>query len=145
MNGGDDPFVGRRGGIAGGHGEFRTLQRETNTEQRSASQAEASEGILSNIASREQNGDPEEDYGLALSPGPADLTVTEVGVTVYNAEDPTCTPRVFTAGQGFVEPETVHILRNEEQWTHDGRRREQFGRSTGPRRFDAPPPGTCPF
>ena len=32
---------------------------------------------------------------------------------MYNAEDPTCTPRVFTAGQGFVEPETEHILRNE--------------------------------
>jgi hypothetical protein len=76
--------------------------------------------------------------------GPIFITVTAGAVTVYNAEDPTCTPRVFTAGQGFVEPETVHVLRNEgsvdARWTSANIRPVDQ-----PARFDAPDPGTCSF
>jgi hypothetical protein len=51
---------------------------------------------------------------------------------------------VFTVGQGFIEEETVHILRNEgtldARWTSANIRPIDQ-----PARFDAPDPATCPF
>ncbi len=89
-------------------------------------------GILTNITYQSSVAVPGATTGWHSHPGPLFITVTAGAVTVYNAEDPTCTPRVFTAGQGFVEPETEHILRNEEPSRLDGRQ-PTFGRSTSPR------------
>jgi quercetin dioxygenase-like cupin family protein len=101
-------------------------------------------GILTNITYQSSVAVPGATTGWHSHPGPLLITVTAGAVTVYNAEDPTCTPRVFTAGQGFVEPETQHILRNEgtveARWTSANIRPIDQ-----PARFDAPAPGTCPF
>ena len=48
---------------------------------------------------------------MALDPGPGD---DGHGPSPYITQRiPGCAPRVFTVGQGFIEEETVHILRNE--------------------------------
>lgn len=102
------------------------------------------EEMLTNITYQSSTAIPGATTGWHSHPGPLLITVTAGAVTVYNAEDPTCTPRVFTAGQGFIEPETVHILRNEgsvdARWTSANIRPIDQ-----PARFDAPDPGTCPF
>src|SRR5579871_5522448 len=84
--------------------------------------------------------------GWVSHPGPQYVIVTQGTISVYEANDPTCTARRFSAGEGFVGiPNDVHILRNE---------------GTGPAmivvtfldvplggafRIDAPRPGNCPF
>ena len=102
------------------------------------------DGMLTNITYQSSTALPGATTGWHSHPGPLFVTVTAGAVTVYNAEDPTCSPRVFTAGQGFSEPETVHILRNEgavdARWTSANIRPIDQ-----PARFDAPAPGTCPF
>ena len=102
------------------------------------------EGMLTNITYQSSTAIPGATTGWHSHPGPLFITVTAGAVTVYNAEDQTCTPRVFTAGQGFIEPVTVHIIRNEgtvdARWTSANIRPIDQ-----PARFDAPDPRTCPF
>ena len=84
--------------------------------------------------------------GWHTHPGPSLITVKSGTITAYEGDDPTCSPTVYTAGQGFVDPGDghVHILRNEGtvpaetiavQLVLDG----------GTRRIDTPAPGNCPF
>src|SRR5215469_5106481 len=53
--------------------------------------------------------------GWHTHPGPSFVIVTEGTVTVYDGDDPNCTPHVYTAGTGFIDPggDHVHIIRNE--------------------------------
>lgn len=51
--------------------------------------------------------------GWHTHPGPVFVTVTEGEVTFYEADDPTCTPRVVREGQGYVDTGRGHIGRNE--------------------------------
>ena len=47
--------------------------------------------------------------------GPVFFTVRTGTLTVYEGDDPTCTPHVFTAGTGAVEAATsthIHMVRN---------------------------------
>jgi quercetin dioxygenase-like cupin family protein len=75
------------------------------------------------------------------------VTITEGEMTLYDADDPTCTPDVVHAGDAFVErPGLVHTARNESttdrvSWyaTHIG---VPNGAATS---IDEPDPGTCPF
>jgi hypothetical protein len=46
-------------------------------------------------------------------PGPVFITVTVGSLTYYEADDPTCTGHVVTAGQGFVDDGRGHMVRNE--------------------------------
>ena len=67
-------------------------------------------------------------------------------VTDYEGNDPTCTPHVYTVGQGFVDEggEHVHIIRNEgavEARTYA----VQLIPAGAARRIDMPAPGNCPF
>jgi quercetin dioxygenase-like cupin family protein len=84
--------------------------------------------------------------GWHTHPGPSLITVKSGTITAYEADDPNCTPTVYTAGQGFIDPGDghLHLLRNEGtvpaetiavQLVPDG----------GTRRIDAPDPGNCPF
>lgn len=102
------------------------------------------EGAFTTISYQSSTAIPGATTGWHSHPGPVLITVTAGAVTVYNAEDPTCTPRVFTAGQGLIEPETVHILRNEgtvdARWTSANIRPIDQ-----PNRYDASDPGVCPF
>jgi hypothetical protein len=59
------------------------------------------------------------DYAIGSStgwhthPGPVFITVTEGKVTFYEADDPNCTPKVISAGEGYVDSGNGHIGRNE--------------------------------
>ena len=47
-------------------------------------------------------------------PGPVFIIVSQGTMTFYESDDPTCTPEVKTAGQGFLDKgEHAHIARNE--------------------------------
>jgi quercetin dioxygenase-like cupin family protein len=51
--------------------------------------------------------------GWHQHPGPIFITVTQGQLTFYERDDPTCTPHVYSAGQGFVDSGDGHIGRNE--------------------------------
>ena len=59
------------------------------------------------------------DYAIGSStgwhthPGPVLITVIQGEVTFYDYDDPTCTPTLVSAGQGYVDTGHKHIGRNE--------------------------------
>ena len=85
--------------------------------------------------------------GWHTHPGPALFTVSKGALTMYEGDDPSCTPQLFPAGTGSIEAETsghIHLLRNE-----TGSVAETivtFLLPVGaPVRTDLPNPGNCPF
>jgi quercetin dioxygenase-like cupin family protein len=54
--------------------------------------------------------------GWHSHPGPSLITVTSGTITNYDGDDPTCSPQVYSAGMGFVDPggSHVHLIRNED-------------------------------
>jgi hypothetical protein len=56
---------------------------------------------------------PRSTTGWHTHPGPVFINVISGTVTFYELDDPTCTPRVVTAGQGYVDTGHGHIGRNE--------------------------------
>ena len=56
---------------------------------------------------------PESSTGWHSHPGPVFITVTEGEVMFYEHDDPTCTPKVVSKGQGYVDTGRGHIGRNE--------------------------------
>jgi len=51
--------------------------------------------------------------GWHTHPGPVFINVISGSVTFYELDDPTCTPKVVMAGQGYVDTGHGHIGRNE--------------------------------
>jgi hypothetical protein len=51
--------------------------------------------------------------GWHTHPGPVFINVIEGQLTFYEADDPTCTPHVVLAGQGYVDTGRGHLARNE--------------------------------
>jgi hypothetical protein len=51
--------------------------------------------------------------GWHTHPGPVFITVLEGKVTFYEFDDPTCTPKVVSKGEGYVDTGRGHIGRNE--------------------------------
>jgi quercetin dioxygenase-like cupin family protein len=51
--------------------------------------------------------------GWHTHPGPVFITVVQGQLTFYEADDPTCTPKTVSAGQGYVDTGHGHIGRNE--------------------------------
>lgn len=47
--------------------------------------------------------------GWHKHPGPVYITVTSGELTFYEYDDPTCSPKVYKAGQGFVDYGSGHI------------------------------------
>jgi len=84
--------------------------------------------------------------GWHTHPGPSVVVVKSGVATVYDGDDPTCTPEVYPAGTGFVDPGDghVHMVRNEGAETLITQA-FQIIPAGGTRRIDAPSPGTCPF
>jgi quercetin dioxygenase-like cupin family protein len=84
--------------------------------------------------------------GWHTHPGHTLIFVTAGTVTSYQADDPSCTPLVYTAGMSFVEPggKHVHIVRNEGAVVAQtiAIRLVPAGQ---PGRIDAPDPGNCHF
>jgi quercetin dioxygenase-like cupin family protein len=65
------------------------------------------------IVVRQHDYAPGGSTGWHQHPGPIFITVTKGQLTFYEADDPTCTPHVVTAGQGFVDTGDGHFVRNE--------------------------------
>lgn len=83
--------------------------------------------------------------GWHSHPGPVFIQVVSGTMTFYESEDPTCTPIVRTAGQGYVDVgEHAHIARNESALpavnvvTY-------FAPPGATLRIDQPRPGNCSF
>ena len=52
--------------------------------------------------------------GWHRHPGPSLITVTIGEITAYESDDPLCSPKVYRAGEGFVDSgDHAHLLRNE--------------------------------
>ena len=51
--------------------------------------------------------------GWHTHPGPVFINVLQGQVTFYEMDDPTCTPHVVSAGQGYVDSGNGHLGRNE--------------------------------
>lgn len=84
--------------------------------------------------------------GWHTHPGHSLIIVTAGTLTAYEGHDPTCTPHVYTAGMGFVDPggSHVHIIRNEGNVAAQNIA-IQLIPAGQPRRIDAPDPGNCHF
>src|SRR5215831_13793935 len=84
--------------------------------------------------------------GWHTHPGHTLIFVTAGAVTQYQADDPTCTPHVYTAGMSFVDHggSAIHIVRNEGTVEADAIaiRLVPAGQ---PGRIDVPDPGNCHF
>ena len=87
--------------------------------------------------------------GWHTHPGPSFVIVTQGSVTVYDGDDPTCTPHVYTAGtpdNSFLDigGGAVHLIRNE-----SGAVAKtivvQLIPAGATRRQDAGDPGNCSF
>lgn len=90
---------------------------------------------------------PGGDGGWHTHPGPAIFTVSAGTLTMYDGNDPSCTPQHFPAGTGSIEADTsdhVHLLRNE-----TGSIAQTIVTFLVPVgasiRTDLPDPGNCPF
>jgi quercetin dioxygenase-like cupin family protein len=83
-------------------------------------------------------------FGWHSHPGPSLVIVKSGALTLYRADDPSCTPEVVEAGSGFVDNGgDVHLVRNE--GTVDA---VVYVTSLVPRgaarRIDEPQPTSCP-
>lgn len=88
--------------------------------------------------------------GWHTHPGPSFVIVTAGSVTVYDGDDPDCTPHVYTANtanNSFVDPGGghVHIIRNESTSMVAETMAVQLIPAGATRRIDAPAPGNCGF
>ena len=88
--------------------------------------------------------------GWHTHPGPSLVTVTEGSVAVYDGDDPTCTPHVYTAGtanNAFVDPGGghVHLIRNATDAEAQTIAVQLVPAGTTMRRQDASDPGNCSF
>ena len=81
--------------------------------------------------------------GWHSHPGPEIAVVKSGAATLYYADDPTCTPHRYSAGQGYVvQPNRVQTVRNEA--SEPAEFVVAFVVSPGvPLRNDAPNPGNC--
>ncbi|WP_205480490.1 hypothetical protein [Sphingomonas arenae] len=83
--------------------------------------------------------------GWHMHPGPSLITVTVGSITAYDSDDPLCSPKVYSAGQTFLDSGAhAHLLKNE-----SGAAAEtvavQFLPEGAGRRIDAPQPNNCKF
>lgn len=88
--------------------------------------------------------------GWHTHPGPVFFIVRTGTLTVYEGNDPNCTPLVFPAGTGAVEAATnshVHMVRNETASVAEAlvTYMVPVGTPQAALRADRPNPGNCPF
>ena len=88
---------------------------------------------------------PGSQSGWHRHPGPVFIQVVSGTMTFYESDDPTCTPIVKTAGQGFLDAgDDAHIARNETALPATNVV-TYFAPPGAALRIDAPNPGNCPF
>lgn len=83
--------------------------------------------------------------GWHTHPGPVFIQVVSGTMTFYKSDDPTCTPIVRTAGQGYLDVgEHPHIARNESASPAQNVV-SYFAPPGATLRIDEPRPGNCSF
>jgi hypothetical protein len=83
--------------------------------------------------------------GWHSHPGPVFIQVVSGTMTFYESDDPTCTPIVRTAGQGYLDKgEHAHIARNETSLPAKNLV-TYFAPPGAALKIDEPNPGNCPF
>jgi len=83
--------------------------------------------------------------GWHSHPGPVFIQVVSGTMTFYESDDPTCTPIVRTAGQGYLDAgDHAHIARNETSAPAQNIV-TYFAPPGAALRIDEPRPGNCPF
>jgi len=84
--------------------------------------------------------------GWHTHPGPSVVLVKSGVATVYDGDDPSCTPKTYAAGSGFVDPGDghIHMVRNEGAAVLITQA-FQIIPTGAARRIDAVSPGNCPF
>jgi len=83
--------------------------------------------------------------GWHMHPGPVFIQVVSGTMTFYESDDPSCTPIVRTAGQGYLDlGEHAHIARNE-TGTPAQNVVTYFAPPGAALKIDADNPGNCPF
>ena len=84
-------------------------------------------------------------FGWHSHPGPSIVVVQNGALTLYRADDSSCTPQVYSAGSGFVDHGgDVHVVRNEADVEAVVYVTSIIPRGAG-RRIDQLDPGTCAF
>ena len=84
-------------------------------------------------------------FGWHSHPGPSMVIVKSGTATFYLGDDPTCSPHVVHAGQGFVDHGgDVHLVRNEGSVELVNVVTSLIPAGAA-RRIDEPRPGNCPF
>jgi quercetin dioxygenase-like cupin family protein len=84
-------------------------------------------------------------FGWHSHPGPSLVIVKSGTATFYLADDPTCSPKVVTAGQGFVDNgHDTHVVRNESTTTPLVTVVVSLVPAGFGRRIDEPAPANCP-
>ena len=85
--------------------------------------------------------------GWHSHPGPAFIVVIRGTLTVYDGNDPACTPHRYGPGTGFLDPGFghVHIARNEGTTPVTVVQTYLNVPPGGSPRIDEPAPGNCPF
>ena len=83
--------------------------------------------------------------GWHSHPGPSLILVVAGTVTNYMGDDPSCTPQVYTKGDGFIDPGSghVHMLRNETSAPAETIAVQLLPKAAV-RRIDAAAPSGCP-
>ena len=84
--------------------------------------------------------------GWHTHPGPSLIFVTVGEIMAYDADDPTCTPKRYGVGEGFVDPGDghVHLLRNESAAPAETVAFQILPQGAT-RRIDAAAPAACSF
>ena len=83
--------------------------------------------------------------GWHSHPGPVLVVVKTGALTIYRADDPTCSPRLHPAGTAFIEEGgVVHIARNE-GGVDATTVATFFVPASAPQRIDQALPGNCAF
>jgi len=86
--------------------------------------------------------------GWHTHPGPVIFTVRTGTLTVYEGDDPSCQPHIFTVGTGMLEAATnthIHMVRNETGSVAEALVTYIVPVGANPLRTDLPNPGNCPF
>ncbi len=85
--------------------------------------------------------------GWHTHPGPSLVTVKSGTASFYDGDDPTCTPRVYEMGSGFIDRGNghVHLVRNEGDVDLILITVQLFPADSGPRRIDVEGLGICSF
>jgi len=122
--------------------EFK-VKRETATASHWLVKIEANSNL--DVATQIITFQPGGHSGWHSHPGPVFITVMSGTMTFYESDDPTCSPTVRTAGQGFLDTgEHAHIARNE-SGAPATNIVTYFAPVGAALRIDQPNPGNCPF